>query len=807
MRCAAILANLTNRAPVVMAQSSQYYDYILNAGGQYYAAGTYTLSADLDPEEGKTITCYADAYDTWNDIESHIGIPTTGEAELPFTFTLSTVKKVQFFFGYAGFRSAEYGEGDPIDTSAVTNIKIAAVGKPEAETYDTVALAPEEIEDSDVLSQAVNSKSSALLRVLPCFEAFGFAVRGLTLVRIYDLDLPENRCIFKGRVSAVSDIMDRGGTVAQELTCMSSADFLEDTSFSDSISSQTLSEWLGSVCSAHNSDVELARRFTFTVAGTASVSSGGDYICKTDYGVISDVLTGGKYLTTSGTPAAWEWRERYQNDVFYLDVAAKIGADKDTPIVIGENLKNIKIDRMTDGGIYTTVRAVSGVNADGYRYSLTAANNEMFSKYGSGHELVIINDDIYFTGPGGRDYTSGGGYNWYVTPAVAAMEEALRAWAEREAAKLSDPPVTITLGAADLAAMGYSGYERFEVGNSHPVVYPPGGLYGQRLRITGIKRRLSDGRIEQITIAKGTVVGAARAGTLSAQLSRLAAANSAAADDSKIVEIVDGATGGLSFDPLTQAEFDELSEKDDNTIYYVDDDGDISIYKGDTHISTGGGGGDEPTIETAAVLTSEQMQTWAPQHALVPVEFRGSAMVYYAQAPARVVIQGQRALFGVNDGMVSGDDIMSEVIYDYPDGARQKIKAFIRGMTATSVSIAAAYYDVSGAAETRLGYTTNYRINIPYGWQSLKVGIAIHVQNYYLNENDEFAANIQAKLYIFINGSLGAAGQLIGAKYSGGQVTTVGIEFGSAAERGFASGISRRTEPAYPNSVEEGDSE
>ena len=266
-----------------------------------------------------------------------------------------------------------------------------------------------------------------------------------------------------------------------------------------------------------------------------------------------------------------------------------------------------------------------------------------------------------------------------------------------------------------------------------------------------------------------------------------------------------GGSGGYSIAGMTKAQYDALTTYSNTTIYIVDNSGTIEMYVGTQRITSQGGGG--ATIETAAVLTSEQMQTWAPQHALVPVEFRGSAMVYYAQAPARVVIQGQRALFGVNDGMVSGDDIMSEVIYDYPDGARQKIKAFIREMTATSVSIAAAYYDVSGAAETRLGYTTNYRINIPYGWQSLKVGIAIHVQNYYLNENDEFAANIQAKLYIFINGSLGAAGQLIGAKYSGGQVTTVGIEFGSAAERGFASGISRRTEPAYPNSVEEGDSE
>lgn len=805
MRCAAIFSNLITRAWEQYGIDRYSAEILHTANVKYLAAGSYTLAATLDPdpEVGKDIKCYARGMENDGTVWTY---PATGESALPTAFDVSEVSDVRFFFGYEGFRDVLPGEGDPIAADAVTAVKCGETGKPDRDIYESAVMHPDEIAGSDVMAQAISSKSSTTLQILPAFEVWGFCVRGATLVRIIDLDRTQNRTIFKGRVSAVSDIMENGGAVRQTVTCVSAADFLEDTAIADGISPQSLSDWLAARCAAHNGQVELARRYTFAVSGSAAVSSGSDYLCKTNFEALNEVLTGEKYLTENGGVVKYEWLERYQNDVAHIDIASKLGMDKDTPFEIGENLTGITIEYDLDGGVYTSVMVISGVNSDGFRATATAANGAMVARYGNGRQRVIVNDDIYFAGSGGREYVSGN-WTWHETPATEAMKAALQAYANQEAAKLSEPPIKIMLTAADLAAMGLTGYEPFEVGNNHPLVYPPGGYFGQRVRITGIKRRLSDGRIEQITIAKGQQPGGKHSsGSLSAQMARLSAANSAA-DDSKMIGILNETTGGLTFDPLTQAEFDDLSEKDDNTIYYVDDDGDISIYKGDTHISTGGGGGDEPTIETAAVLTSEQMQTWAPQHALVPVEFRGSAMVYYAQAPARVVIQGQRALFGVNDGMVSGDDIMSEVIYDYPDGARQKIKAFIREMTATSVSIAAAYYDVSGAAETRLGYTTNYRVNIPYGWQSLKVGIAIHVQNYYLNEDDEFAASIQAKLYIFINGSLGAAGQLIGAKYSGGQITTVGIEFGSAAERGFASGISRRTEPAYPNSVEEGDSE
>lgn len=785
MSCAVFLSNLVERAFNKGFLPYQYDTDRLNSNTQLLPAGTYTVSATVP--EG--VTCYVKL--THSDGGSETFLPASGEYTLPFSFELTGVRWVTFFFGYSGFRGEPRGTWTDIDDSDVQDISVTKSGSPSRDIYETVMIRPDEIPDSDTISKAVCAKSTVTLTIFPHFEAWNFAKRGETFVRVMDT---EDGMIFRGRVSLINDRMTANGVQSQVLTCLSSADFMEDTGYTDDIPAQGLDAWLGYLFAHHNANIELARLLTFTLTGTAKVSSNTDYIAESDYKILSEVLSGGKYLS-EGTGAfkpgyRMEWRERYHNDVTYIDIAEKIGTDCDMAILIGDNLKEINIERGLDGGIYTSVMAVSGVCSDGYRMACTAYNDDMYTRYGGGRQAVIVNDDIYFSGAGGRDPVEGGGYNWYRTPEVQAAEEALKAFAEAEAAKLSDPPIKITLSAADLAKMGYTGYEPFEAYNTYPVVYPPGGLFGQRMRLTAITRRLSDGQITNMTVECGEKLSDAGS-SLTAQITRISA--SSGGDDTKMIGILEETTGGLSFDPLTREEFDEITEKDDNTIYYVDDDGDISIYKGDTHISTGGGGGDEPTIETAAVLTSEQMATWAPEHELVPVEFRGNAMVYYAQAPSRIVVQGQRALFGVVESAVTADDIMSEITFDYIDGARNKVKTYFTMMSTTSISVAAALYDVSGAAETMISATSNYTYNLPSSWNTLRIGIAVHVTNYFLNESEQLAATLNGKLYVFAdNVKLGYA-EVIPIKGGGSQT----VNFGSDAERGFASGISRRTEPSY----------
>ena len=784
MSCAVFLSNLVERAFDKGFLPYQYSTDRVNSSTQLLSAGTYTVSATVP--EG--VTCYVKL--THSDGSSETILPASGEYTLPFSFELTGVRWVTFYFGYAGFRGELPGTWTDIDDSDVQNISVTKSGSPSRDIYETVMIRPDEIPDSDTISKAVCAKSTIMLTVYPHFEAWNFAKRGETLVRVMD----EGGMIFRGRVSKINDRMSANGAQSQVLTCLSSADFMEDTGYTDDIPTQGLDVWLGSLFAHHNANIELARRLTFTLTGSAKVSSNTDYIAESDYKILSDVLTGGKYLS-EGTGAfksgyKMEWRERYYNDVTYIDIAETLGTDCDTAILIGDNLKEINIDRGLDGGIYTSVMAVSGVCSDGYRMACTAYNDDMYTRYGGGRQAVVINNDIYFSGAGGRDPVEGGGYNWYRTPAVAAAEAALKAFAEQEAAKLSEPPIKITLTAADLAKMGYTGYEPFEVYNTYPVVYPPGGLFGQRMRLTAITRRLSDGQITSMTVESGEKLSES-GGSLSSQVSKMKTANNAVTnDDSKLIGITDQKietqTDGVKTLRITRNGYGSIYH-DPDTLYIIDDDGEKSMALGDDPIMHEGGGGG--TIETAAVLSSEQMTEWAPEHDLVPTWFRGNAAVYYGQPPAKIIIQGQRATFG--GAAITREDIMSEIAFSFRDGTAQRVEVYIHRMTLSSMRLGVKYYDISGASEIFLGsavssddFTTS---------SSAQIGMILTVSELYANVNLELAPRYGIQLAVKVGDTVQTASlpTIAASDFTGGNV-----DFGSAAERGFASGIARRTEPS-----------
>lgn len=784
MSCAVFLSNLVERAFGANFQVYQYGADRLISSSRLLPPGTYTITADAP--EG--VTCYIETTDSGGGNKAFL--PASGEYTFPCTLDLSAVRWVILHIGYAGFRSEPIGTWTDIDDSDVQNVGVTRSGSPAHDIYETVMIRPDEIPDSDTISKAVCAKSTLKLTVFPHFEAWRFAKRGETLVRVIDL---EDGMIFRGRVSEINDRMSAGGAQSQVLTCLSSADFMEDTGYTDDIPTEGLGAFLGDVFAAHNGSTELARRLTFTLTGSAQVSSFTDYIVQSHYKVLSDVLTGGKYLS-KGTETftkgyKMEWRERYYNDVSCIDIAERLGTDCDTAILIGDNLKEINISRGLDGGLYTSVMAVSGVCADGYRMAYTAYNDAMYTRYGGGRQAVVINNDIYFSGAGGREPTAGGGYNWHTTPETEAARAALKAFAEQEAAKLSDPPIKITLTAADLAKMGYTGYELFEVYNTYPVVYPPGGLFGQRMRLTAITRRLSDGQITSMTVESGEKL-ADSGGSLSSQVSKIKTANNVATnDDSKLIGITDQKietqTDGVKTLRVSKDDYDSSSH-DGDTLYIIDDEGEKSMALGDDPIMKEGGGG---VIETATVLSSGQMTEWAPLHDLVPTWFRGNAAVYYGQPPAKIIIQGQRATFG--GAAVTREDIMSEIAFEFRDGTAQRVEVYINRMTLSSMRLGVKYYDISGASEIFLGsdvsssdFTTS---------SSAQIGMILTVSELYANANLELSPRYGIQLAVKIGDTVQTATL---PTVAASDFTGSNVDFGSAAERGFASGIARKTEPS-----------
>lgn len=819
MRTAAVFEKLTYPGDVISNKiTSGYVDYaekktywVIGTPSVYtydsyiyLEPGTYTLTADVP--EGVTCKVY-----TWRQgttVCTGQFPANDGEGVLPFTFTVSEMVDVIVAFAYEGWES-----GTVLDRNDVSDVRLHDTSQQSADPiYETRVLHPEDISDSCSIAWAKNSKMQAAFVVYPDSELWQFCEHTITYVRIFDLDRTEDRMIFKGRVSGVTDRMDADGKIYQELVCLSALDFLEDTEQAGAAYSW-LPNWLTDFFKDHNDSVTgdgLRRKLTYSLSDDARIDTDGSRIYTTKFDMLNRVLTSGEFLkkrqgvgVVSGE-YRMEFRESYSNDICCIDIAESFGERKSTPIKLGETLKSIQIERGVDSGLYTSVLAVSGVNSDGSQYTYAADNARLATLYGKGRRKVLVNNDIRCTAPMYRTEIREGVMYLLPTEANRAMEEAVEAYARQEAGKLTEPPLRISAGITDLLSGGMTGYEPFEVLNWYPVVHPDLGLYGRYMRITEIKRRLSDGRIESVTLE--TEQGQSlTSNTMSSMLARLDEANKRTSEElQKQLDIVDTKideqTGGTKINPMSKTNFDDLPEKDETTLYVVDDGTDVDLYYGDRHIDTGGGEGQ--TIACAAVLSSEEMTEWAPSHELVPVSFRGSASVYYGQPPARFVVQGNRAVFPASGSSYTADDIASEITLDLTGGYREKYKVSLNSLGAGYIGLSLSAYDVSGAAETYIG-SDGSTIYLPQTFSSRKIGLILRCSSWALDQSTQ---------RLFPNLQIVAAAAQDGTVYT----STVGIPSGShfanpiplsAAEEGFGTGISRKTEPSGASAEEEGEGE
>lgn len=839
MRCAAIFTKITRHGDINlgMPYSEQHVGeshYVRTANDRcFLPAGRYTVSAAIGIRKPVTVQVIAmrdeGGYDT---------LPAAGKASLPYTFDIAEARSLRFEFGIG----EEWADGDIETAGAVTNVIVHDENGSTGDEYETRALHPGEISGSAVIAQAINSKSSITLEIYPDFDVWGFCERSITYVMVLDLDKSSDRTIFRGRVLAVSDIMDSGGKIYQTITCVSAADFLEDFPSPSFGSRRRLRTVLTETLERFSQNVDDFRKIYTDSNSFPTYQNNRDIYTydvesqyATTFSAINRLLTSGDNLkigTQDEQSIAWvpgtlavEWRERYQNGKTFFDISERFGTNCDTAFVIGENLSDIRIEKNTDGGIYTAIRAYTGVNSDGYRESFTAYNYAMAARYGTGRTLVLQNDAIRCTAP--KYEKTEWGTTTY-TDAWVAMVEAVTAYAKQEARKLSEPPIKITLTAVDLATMGFSGYEPFEVGNRHPLVYPPGGYFGQKVRITGIRRQLSGGKIEQITIESGQAPGRKQSSSLSYYMARIEEATNRYYEDQaaqneiietkideeldekldpKIDEALDEKLDGATIVRLTKAEYDALGTYDDTVFYNVDNNGVNELYIGADHISSEGGGG---TIETAAILSSEQMQYWAPDHELVPVEFRGGAHVYYSQPPAKIVIQKQHGIIGSpSAALVSANDLYEEITLEFSQTAstgKQKLKISIAKMLKKivnnvemyEVSTSVVCSQVSGSSELIIGTYEPNTFNVPTDTSQWNVGLLISVNSLTRSGSDPInPANCVVYAAVRTAQSL----NIIGAPSISGSFFNPPFtaEFLNEAERNFALGVTGIVEPEPSN--------
>lgn len=763
---------------------------------QELPAGTYTVSADVP--EGVTARLY---FYNPDNTKNHI-LPASAPGTLPMTFTISEPMKLSIGFGY-GENWDDWGYSGTkqvIWTDDIENVRICegSTDVPDEYIEETAVLRPEEITDDCEISKAVNSKSNLTLYAYPEFESWRFCESQTTYFVLLNLD-PDKRGIeLYGRVSAVNSSVDSGGRTRQEVTCVSALDFLSDTNAGSwTVAYDTaLPDFIAEFVRLHNSNIRGDPRRVFTAG---SVMTASLYGFSAEYKSRFDMLKTALDDDNVQDYRNVEFRERYQGGTLYLDVAAQFGVHRDTALRLGDNLKEIKVESGVGDGLYTQIFAVGGTNYDGTRSAVTVRNDVLAAKYGV-IELYLQNDKIYAAGP----------------EAWNECTANLLAWAQRQAKQLEDPIVKISLSAADLAAAGFADYDGLEVGNTYPVICPQLGIY-EDMRITGLKRRLANPENVSITIEKGQKRPGSKIG-LTSVWSSLDDLNSkineeakkqSEATDQKIEETTDG----MTIQNISKEDFDDLPVKDPGTMYIVNDDGELELWIGDQHIMSGEGGGG--TIELAAVLSEEQMSEWAPEHELVPVSFRGSATVYYGQPPSRFVLQGQRMLYGVTE--LTPADVLSELTLEFWDGARQKAKIFLAGMTLNSVTLGVEIYDISGAANVLIGRgTAAAAFSLPASFSSMQIGM-VHWCNGFVQRDGDLVPLGGVSLAVMIDGEQlpdpsGIASRfpsVTGSYFNDSVADHVQRKWASDAEMYFAESLSRKTEPSIdePDEPEGGEGE
>ena len=130
------------------------------------------------------------------------------------------------------------------------------------------------------------------------------------------------------------------------------------------------------------------------------------------------------------------------------------------------------------------------------------------------------------------------------------------------------------------------------------------------------------------------------------------------ADNShKANETLNQRTGGLNFRRLSSSEYEDITNKNDNTLYTVDDAGvdTASLYIGEKKIS---GGGASTTVENAAILTDATFSDYAVDNELI-VNLEPDGHIYYGLDIGQVgmcIVQGRYCVWGVSNGTVTYND-------------------------------------------------------------------------------------------------------------------------------------------------------
>ena len=160
-------------------------------------------------------------------------------------------------------------------------------------------------------------------------------------------------------------------------------------------------------------------------------------------------------------------------------------------------------------------------------------------------------------------------------------------------------------------------------------------------------------------------------------------------------------------------------------------------------------------------------------------------------------------------------DVLSELTLEFFDGARQKAKIFLAGMTLNSVTLGVEIYDISGGADTLIGRgTAAAAFSLPASFSSMQIGM-VHWCNGFTQRGGDLVPSGGMSLAVMIDGvqlsdpsrKASRFPSVNGSYFNDAVADHVQRMWGSTAEMYFAEALSRKTEPSVdePESAGEGE--
>ena len=506
-------------------------------------------------------------------------------------------------------------------------------------------------------TEELNAASKITFKVFETDESYLNIFPGLTEVTVYDT-VP-NEVIFQGTVYSAKPTAGQSEapyvevTASHILTRLSTANVV---GFEDA--SGDIPTIVGRIIGIYNAD---AREEHKLYLGTCPIGGHPEVIH-----IFSSTCFDALYKIVV-EDINWEFRTRYSEGKWYIDISDDFGEFSDTDIIQGVNL--LDLSKTVDvSNLYTRIIPIGGASyiKDGYKNpdmcplsepsegmpltlykywplnpsKIYVSNEELEKKYPVLAKVVKYDDIVATTD---EDFASAQG--------------SLYDKAVKDAEKLTDILAEYSVSAIDLARAGYN-FDIIRIGKMYHIINNRIHI-DTYLKVIGKKTDYSSPYKSELTFGK---LGARSNRYLSKKGKSIDQKINDTGSASYIV--TDTRMGGLNMMTLSRTAYADLAAKNPKTLYTVSDSGDTDadMYIGEKQISGGGGG---TNVTSAAILSNATVADFMITQETM-IDYSPATKVLYGNAPAFIICQENYALMSSSLGNTEKASVITNEQY-FPD--------------------------------------------------------------------------------------------------------------------------------------------